>query len=85
MPPERDFTDHYRNHYQLGPEEPLYLTGCDLVNSAADETLSRDDFKSGIDSLNENRQPGHDECLPEYVKHGVTKLSQWLFLLITRI
>ena len=85
MPPERDFTDHYKTHYQLGPEEPIHLAGCDLANSASDETLSHDDFKSGIASLNENRQPGHDDCFPEYVKHGGTKLNQWLFLLMTRI
>ena len=85
MPPEQEFTDHYRNHYQLGPEEPLNLAGCDLANSAADDTLSRDDFNAGINSLNENRQPGHDDCSPEYIKRGGLKLHEWLFILMTRI
>ena len=82
---ECDFTDHYKTHYQLGPEEPIHLAGCDLANSASDETLSHDDFKSRIASLNENGQPGHHGCFPEYVKHGGTKLNQWLILLMTRI
>ena len=85
MPPEQKFTDHYRNHYQRGPEEPLNLAGCDLANSAADDTLSRDDFNAGINSLNENRQPGHDDCSPEYIKRGGPKLHKWLFILMTRI
>jgi len=30
MPPETDFTEHYRTHYQLGAEEPLEVvfTSC---------------------------------------------------------
>lgn len=85
MPPEAEFTEHYRDHYQLGPEQPLHIAGCDLAASTEDDTLSRGDFESGIKSLNENRQPGLDDCAPEYIKHGGTKLLQWLFILMTRL
>ena len=85
MPPECDFTDHYRKRYQLGPEEPLCVAGCDLANSESDDTLSINDFQAGINSLNENRQAGHDNCSPEYIKHGGVKLHQWVFLLMSRI
>ena len=85
MPPEVDFTEHYRTHYQLGAEEPLEVAGCELPDSTSDDVLSRDDFDCGLRSLNANRQPGHDDCPPEYLKRGGPVLHQWLFLLMTRI
>ena len=85
MPPEAEFTDHYRAHYQLGSEEPLEVAGCSLPSSVSDDTLSRNEFDSGIRSLNENRQPGHDDCAPEYVKRGGPVLLRWLYILMLRI
>ncbi len=85
MPPEEEFTKHYRAHYQLGAEEPLEVSGCELPASLSDDVLARDDFDSGLRSLNANRQPGHDDCAPEYLKHGGAMLHQWLFVLMTRI
>ena len=52
MPPEAEFTEHYRAHYQLGNEEPLKVFGCALPPSATDDTLSRNDFDYGLHSLN---------------------------------
>lgn len=85
MPPEKEFTDHYRTQYQLGAEVPLEVSGCVLPASPLDDVLSRDDFDSGIRSLNANRQPGHDGCAPEYLKHGGPVLHQWMFVLMTRV
>ena len=85
MPPEKEFTEHYRAQYQLGPEVPLEVSGCVLTASPLDDVLSRDDFDSGIRSLNANRQPGHDGCAPEYLKCGGPLLHQWLFVLMTRV
>ena len=85
MPPEKDFTEHYRVQYQLGTEVPLEVAGCELPASPLDDILSQDDFDTGIRSLNANRQPGHDGCAPEYLKRGGPVLHQWLFVLMTRI
>ena len=85
MPPEAEFTDHYRTHYQPGPEKPLLVAGCELAASPDDDTLSRDDFEAGVKRLNEHRQPGQDDCAPEYIKRGGSLLWQWLFLLMSRI
>ena len=85
MPPVSDSTEHYRNHYQPGVEEPLDVAGCDLADSPNDDTLSPEDFKTAVNSLNENRQPGHDDCAPEYIKRGGVKLLRWLFIFMTRI
>ena len=85
MPPEAEFTDHYRAHYQPGPEQPLHIAGCELATSVVDDTLSQTDFEAGVKCLNENRQPGQDECAPEYIKRGGRLLWQWLFLLMTGI
>ena len=40
MPPEADFTEHYRAHYQLGTEEPLDISSCSLPPTASDDLLS---------------------------------------------
>ena len=85
MPPEAEFTEHYRAHYQPGPEQPLKIAGCSLAASAEDDTLLREEFESGVKCLNENRQAGIDECAPEYIKRGGTMLLQWLFILMTRL
>ena len=85
MPPESEFTEHYRNHYQAGQEEPLAISGCELPPIATDDTLSRDDFDQAVRSLNENRAAGHDNCAPEYLKRGGPLLMSWLFELMTRI
>ena len=85
MPPEAEFTDHYRTHYQPGPEKPLHVAGCELAASPDDDTLSRDDFEAGVKCLNEHRQPGQDDCAPEYIKRGGSLLWQWLFMLMTRL
>ena len=85
MPPEAEFTEHYRSHYQLGAEEPLELASCSLPPSVSDDELSLTEFESSIRSLNANRQPGHDNCAPEYIKCGGPVLHQWLFVLMTRI
>ena len=85
MPPESDFTKHYRQHYKLGNEEPIDLSGCDVPPVVTDDTLSRADFDAGLQSLNENRAPGHDNCAPEYLKRGGALLSNWLFVLMTRV
>ena len=39
----------------------------------------------GIQSLNENRSPGVDDCAPKNIKRSGPKLPQWLFNLMTRI
>ena len=85
LPPESDFTEHYRSHYQPGPEQPLHISSCDLPASEEDDTLSRESFDAGIKSLNENRSPGVDDCAPEYIKRGGPMLLHWLFTLMTRI
>jgi len=85
LPPESDFTAHYSNHYQAGDESPLEIAGCDVQEIASDETLTRKDFDDGVQRLNTNRQPGHDGCAPEFVKHGGPVLLHWLFVLMTRI
>ena len=54
MPPEAEFTEHYRQHYQLGSEEPIEVSGCELPPLAPDDTLSRADFDAGLRCLNEN-------------------------------
>ena len=85
MPPESDFTAHYSNQYKPGTEQPLVVDSCDLPASEDDDNLSRENFDSGINSLNENRSPGVDDCAPEYIKRGGPKLLQWLFVLMTRL
>ena len=85
MPPEADFTTHYCSHYQLGPEEHLEVSGCDLPPSDSDDILTRDEFDAGVRRLNSNRQPGQDDCAPEYVKYGGPVLLQWIFTLMLRI
>ena len=85
MPPEPEFTEHYRNHYQPGPEQPLHIESCELPESVEDDTLSREEFEAGIKKLNENRSPGVDDCAPEYIKRGGPKLLQWLFVFMTRL
>ena len=85
MPPESDFTAHYGNQYKPGTEQPLVVDSCDLPASEDDDNLSRENFDSGINSLNENRSPGVDDCAPEYIKRGGPKLLQWLFVLMTRL
>ena len=85
MPPESDFTNHYRAHYQPGTETPLEIHGSALPPSESDNHLSRDDFDTGIRSLNDNRQPGHDDCAPDYVKRGGPVFMRWLYVLMLRI
>ena len=76
MPPESDFTEHYRSHYQPGPEQPLHISSCNLRASGEDGTLSRESFDAGIKSLNDKGSPGVDDCDPEYIKRGGSKLLQ---------
>jgi hypothetical protein len=85
LPPETDFTNHYRSHYELGPEEPLELHGCELPPCVTDDTLTRDDFDAGVRSLNSNRSAGQDNVAPEYIKHGGPVLLQWTFVLMCQI
>ena len=85
MPPEKDFTEHYREHYKLGHESPLEVSSCELPPCEKDDTLSLDDFEAGLRSLNENRAAGHDEVAPEYLKRGGAALLHWLFTLMIRI
>ena len=85
MPPETEFTEHYRTHYQHGNEDPLMVSGCELPPSVIDDTLSRDDFDCGVRSLNENRSPGHDGCAPEYLKRGGALVLNWLYVLMVRV
>ena len=54
MPPEAEFTEHYRQHYQPGNEEPIDVSGCELPPLATDDTLSRADFDAGLRCLNED-------------------------------
>ena len=79
LPPEADFTEHYRAHYEPGTETPLSVDSCELPISDSDETLSRDDFDAGVHSLNSNRSAGHDGVAPEYIKRGGQILLQWIF------
>ena len=85
LPPEADFTSHYRSHYELGPETPVEVHGCELPISDSDETLTRDDFDAGVRSLNSNRAAGQDNMAPEFVKHGGAVLLQWIFVLMSRL
>ena len=85
MPPEAEFTNHYRNHYQQGTEEPLVVHGCNLPPLHTDDTLTKDDLVSGLRSLNSNRSPGHDGCAPEYLKQGGLVLFNWMYVLLVRI
>ena len=85
MPPESEFTAHYREHYQLGSEEPLDVSGCDLPSLLTDDVLSRADFDAGLARLNENRSPGHDKCAAEYLKRGGGQLVNWIFTLLVRV
>ena len=85
MPPESEFTQHYRSHYQLGPEEPLVVHGCSPAPLESDDRLSRKEFDEGLQQLNENRAPGHDNCAPEYLKRGGISLQAWLYVLMVRI
>ena len=64
LPPETDFTNHYRSHYELGPETPIEVHGCDIPISDSDETLTQDDFDAGVRSLNSNRAAGQDNIAP---------------------
>ena len=85
MPPESEFTEHYQTHYQLGNEEPINVSGCELPNSITDDVLTRADFDAGMRRLNENRSPCHDKCAAEYLKRGGSQLANWLFVLLVRI
>ena len=85
LPPESDFTDHYRSHYELGDEVPLELHSCELPSCVNDDTLTRSDFDAGVRSLNSNRSAGQDNVAPEYIKHGGPVLLQWTFVFMTRI
>ena len=85
LPPESDFTNHYRSHYELGDEVPLELHSCELSPCVDDDTLTRTDFDAGVRSLNSNRSSGQDNVAPEYIKHGGSVLLQWTFVLMTRI
>ena len=85
MPPETEFTEHYRQHYQLGAEEPILVSGCELPPSDTNDTLSRADFDAGLRRLNENRAPGHEKCAAEYLKRGGSRLANWLFVLMVRV
>ena len=85
MPPESEFTEHYQTHYQLGNEEPINVSGCELPNSITDDVLTRADFDAGMRRLNENRSPGHDKCAAECLKRGGSQLANWLFVLLVRI
>ena len=69
-PPVSDFTNHYRIHYELGPEEPLDIYGCELPPSESDDHLSQEDFDKGVSKLISNRAAGQDNIAPEYIKHG---------------
>ena len=85
MPPENDFTKHYREHYKAGNESPIELSSCELPPSDKDDTLTITDFEAALHSLNENRQAGHDEVAPEYLKRGGPILQHWLFTMMLRI
>ena len=85
LPPESDFTDHYRSHYEPGDEVPLELHSCELPPCADDDTLTYTDFDAGVRSLNSNRLAGQDNVVPEYIKHGGPVLLQWTFVFMTRI
>ena len=85
MPPESEFTDHYRDHYQLGQEDPITIDSCNLPPLETDDVLTRDEFDDGLRRLNENRAPGHDNCAPEYLKRGGPTLHTWMYVLMTRI
>ena len=85
MPPEKDFTEYYREHYKLGHESPLEVSSCELPPCEKDDTLSLDDFEAGLRRLNENRAAGHDEVAPEYLKRGGATLLHWLFTLMIRV
>ena len=85
LPPESDFTDHYRSHYEPGDEVPLELHSCELPPCADDDTLTCTDFDAGVRSLNSNRLAGQDNVVPEYIKHGGPVLLQWTFVFMTRI
>ena len=85
LPPESDFTDHYRSHYEPGDEVPLELHSCELPPCADDDTLTYTDFDAGVRSLNSNRSAGQDNVVPEYIKHGCPVLLQWTFIFMTRI
>jgi len=58
LPPESDFTNHYRLRYILGDEVPLELHSCELSPSINDDSLTRNDFDVGVCSLNSNRSSG---------------------------
>ena len=85
LPPESDFTDHYRSHYEPGDEVPLELHSCELPPCADDDTLTYTDFDAGVRSLNSNHSAGQDNVVPEYIKHGGPVLLQWTFVFMTRI
>ena len=85
MPPESEFTEHYRKHYQAGNEEPLHVDSCELPVIESDETLTRNDFANGLRHLNDNRAAGHDKCAPEYLKRGGPLLLNWIYVLMVRI
>ena len=72
--PETDFTEHYRQHYQLGSEVPLSVHGCEIPTH--DETLTHDDFDEGVRSLNSNGSAGQDGIAPEFIKHDGPVLLQ---------
>ena len=85
LPPAADFTNHYKSHYELGPETPVEVHGCDMPILDSDETLSQNDFDSGVRSLNSNRAAGQDNVAPEFFKHGGAVLLRCIFVLMSRI
>ena len=85
LPPESDFTDHYKSHYELGPEPPAVVYGCELPPSTSDDNLTREDFDKGVQKLNANRAAGHDDIAPEFIKHGGNFLHNWIFILMQRV
>ena len=64
LPPAADFTNHYQSHYELGPEIPVEVHGCDMPILDSDETISQNDFDSSVHSLNSNRTAGQDNVAP---------------------
>ena len=44
MPPESDFTNHYRAHYQPGTETPLEIHGCALPFVTGNNTHAKSSF-----------------------------------------
>ena len=86
LPPEADFTAHYTTHYELGLETPATIDSFELPLCSTDDNLTHEDFDKGVQKLNANRSPGHDNIAPEFIKHdGGTVLLCWIFLLMHQI